>query len=196
MIEYMVIPKLFLGSTRWLLPFLGWGVLTRGTTGSTAKRGVSSIASHEMFTVVDLHPAHGRTFHALVHAEVARARQRGESPFLELGGSGCGVCNALHKHLDARPLTPQVRATFAGTGIIRVAIEEWPDAQTAIGLRPDQRIPVYVALDTAGRVARSLSVDYWILRSLDVDTLNALQEFFRRYGGRSFPHGSDHRTIP
>lgn len=165
---------------RWVLPIVGWGVFVHGAADSTTAGGASAIASHDTFTLVDLHPVHGRTLRDLVNTEIVHARRRQERPFLELGGSGCGVCNALRQHLDARPLSPHVRTAFAGTHIIRVAVEEWPDAQTVFGLADDQRIPVYMALDTAGRVTHVLSVDYWTLRSLDTDTSSTLQRFFRQ----------------
>lgn len=202
--------RFLLGPTRWLWPVLGWGVLARGAAPSSTVKGMiggtiggigTVIMSHETFTVVDLHPVRGKTFRDLVTAEIARARQRGQHSFLELGGSGCGVCHALHNHLDTRPLSPQVRAAFAGTDIIRVAIEEWPNASAALGLRSDERIPVYVALDTMGRMIRRLSIDYWTLRSLDTDTLSSVQQFFRgqcatRHGDCDEVNASSSTCVP
>lgn len=171
--------------SRWLLPVLCCGGLSYGASidltriNGTTLSVTASIALPEPFTVVDLHPVHGRTFRALMQAEITRARQRGQHPFLEIGGSSCGMCNALHKRLDARPLAPRVRAAFSGTDIIRIAIEEWPDALETLGLTSEQRVPVYVSIDTAGHVTRVLSVDYWTLRNLDADTASTLKRFFR-----------------
>jgi hypothetical protein len=99
----------------------------------------------ERVVLHDVAVADGPLVDALTR-ESKKAAERHEKPFVYIGATWCGPCNAIKKNLD-RPLLVDA---FRGAYVIHLDFDSWEDKLPAAGLAHDS-VPVFFALDTAGR---------------------------------------------
>ena len=114
-----------------------------------------SPASDE-FTIVRLNRADGQLAE-LLKAEAAKARQLGQTPFVEFYADWCPPCNALRQSLGDE----QMVDAFAGTYIIQLDTDEWKSKLPGTGF--DVRgIPAFFELDHEGRpTGRTITGAAW-----------------------------------
>jgi hypothetical protein len=121
-----------------------------------ATAGCGEAKPSKNFSIVELNPSAG-DLPSMLKAEVKKAREAGQKPFMEVYADWCRPCVALRKSLnDARMID-----AFDGTYIIQVDGDAWRSALSGPGF-PVNEIPVFLELNEEGKpTGRSITSNAW-----------------------------------
>jgi hypothetical protein len=113
------------------------------TAAARAPSGAATVGEASVW--LKLAPAPGK-LHALVRAEVAKAKQRSWKPVVYLSAAWCRPCNAIKKSRQ----DPRMLEALRGTYVVEVDADDWPaDELIAQGLK-DGKIPFFYLVDDEG----------------------------------------------
>jgi thiol-disulfide isomerase/thioredoxin len=113
-------------------------------------------------------PASGGSFHEVhlepgatplpevIAQEQKKARAMGLRLYVELGATWCKPC----KELEASMSDPRMKAAFKGTYIVHLDIDAW-GGKLASAKLSSASIPVFFALDAAGKPTGSINGGAW-----------------------------------
>jgi hypothetical protein len=138
-----------------------------------ATPGCGETKPAKSFRIVELKPSAGK-LDALLKAEVQKAKEAGQKPFLEVYADWCRPCKALRNSLDDARMID----AFDGTYIIQLDGEAWKSELSG----PDfvvNEIPVFFELNDEGKpTGRSITSNAWKVNS-PADMAPPLKRFFQ-----------------
>ncbi len=116
----------------------------------------ASSATQGSFTAVTLAPKDG-DLQALLAAEAAKARAKGQKPFVEVHAEWCGPC----KELEASLGDPMMQDAFKGTYQIRLDSDAWGNQLMKAGISAGG-IPAFFELNPQGKpTGRTINGGAW-----------------------------------
>lgn len=92
--------------------------------------------------------------HELLLAQVAKARAKGLTPFMEFGATWCGPCQALEASLHNKDVVD----AFSGAYVIHIDANEWDtdDELVPLGFKGGG-MPILMAMDKNARITGQLN---------------------------------------
>jgi thiol-disulfide isomerase/thioredoxin len=112
---------------------------------SATRKTAGASESTEGFVITALEPSAGDASAAL-KAEVAKAKQKGLKPYVELWATWCGPCLAIKKSMN----DPRMKAAFKGAYIVQMDVDAWGAKLDGTGFSSSV-IPIFYALDEEGK---------------------------------------------
>ena len=123
------------------------------TVSAIGPPATPSAAIPDSVTWIDLSSKQGELrgkLPQLIAAEIAKAKASGQTPFVEIGATWCGPCQALEASLH----TQEMMHAFAGAYVIHLDVSEWDEEEEIfpIGIHAQTGwyMPLLVAINPKG----------------------------------------------
>lgn len=122
-----------------------------------AEAGAEKAPAAGGLTVVELKFDADADLVALLSAEVGKAKEQGQRPYVEFWADWCGPCKRLEASMD----DARMKKAFDGVYLVRANSDDWGEKATALGYGVGS-IPVFYEIGTDGKPnGRTISGGAW-----------------------------------